>query len=1047
MPKFAQSLLTWSPQQNGYVLHEQGQQRVLLLQGDDEDWLAWLAAHTSFSFQGPYGRLNVQKETRQRGGSYWYAFQRQGEHVAKRYVGQTTDVSPARLETIAELLAGKASPASQAGSQGKEPAPGLSDRERQENLLPVATDPQDVLLVFKFHFPHLPATLVARERLLARLDAASACKLTLLSAPAGFGKTTLLSQWIHDRRAQGSLPPVAWISLDPGDNDPVRFWRYVITACQVFQPDLAESSLALLSAIPHVSFERSFLEGVLTTFLNRLTQLPSQGILVLEDYHVITSSLLQEMVSFLLEHLPTTLHLIIVTRHTPSLPLVQLRARGDLCEVTGADLRFTPQETATFLQQIVSFPLPSEALHQLDIHLEGWAVGLRLLALLQRCGSQQEWEQMLSTFSGSHRSLIEYFVTEVLGTQPEPMQRFLLSTSILSCLTGPLCDAVTGRSDSEQLLKVLERTDLLLIPLGGDGQWYRYHTLFAEAIRAEASHRLGVDEPHALSSRASRWFEHHGNVTEAIEAALLAQDFVRAVALIEQRMETRSLLEITEFHTLRRWLDQIPDLMFRQHPLLALSSATALLFGAASDQPAPPLLDQLQMVLRTAEDGFRKTGNLSRLGEVFSLRALLARKREALCEAVTWARQALAWLPEGDVAGRSISLSVLEIEARQAGQLETARTILLEERALCETTGNHPFTRALTGMLGEVCLEQGMLHQAAVYYHQMLTEAKQEEDLNDIAHARLGLAQLFYEWNRLEEAWDAAQEAHEIGKRLAHEELQVLAMLVLARVECARGQTASAQQRTASLLAWMQPQRQPFLYRAALAWQTRLQLAVGNCSAVQHWVNSRNQPKETRMLRQQEEEELLLARWLLAQGEEAKALERLVSLLTPAQEAGRTRSVLEIQLLMALVHIARKQRREARDRLQAVLVLAQSENYLRLFLDEGEVIITHLRALVPTLHKQPLRVYLQAILQAEARSQAGQYSSPAPDALTHIEQLSTQELRVLRLLATGRSNPEIARELIVSVNTIRTQVQSIYRKLGVNNRVAASEVARHFQLA
>jgi LuxR family maltose regulon positive regulatory protein len=340
-----------------------------------------------------------------------------------------------------------------------------------------------------------------------------------------------------------------------------------------------------------------------------------------------------------------------------------------------------------------------------------------------------------------------------------------------------------------------------------------------------------------------------------------------------------------------------------------------------------------------------------------------------------------------------------------------------------------------------------MLHQAAAYYGHMLTEAKQEEDLNDIAHAQLGLAQLFYEWNRLEEAWGAAQEANEIGKRLAHEELQALAVLVLARVECARGQTASAQQRTASLLAWMQPQRKPFLFRAALAWQIRLQLAVGNCSAVQHWVSSRNQPKETLMLRQQEEEELLLARWLLTQGEETKALERLVSLLTPAQEAGRTRSVLEIQMLITLAHIARKQRREARNQLQAVLVLAQSENYLRLFLDEGEVIITHLRALLPALHKQPLRMYLQAILQAEARGHAGQYSSPAPDALSHIELLSAQELRVLRLLATGRSNPEIAHELIVSVNTIRTQVQSIYRKLGVNNRVAASDIARHLQLA
>ncbi|HEX9133134.1 MAG TPA: hypothetical protein VF844_12645 [Ktedonobacteraceae bacterium] len=351
-----------------------------------------------------------------------------------------------------------------------------------------ASQRQMLLLETKLHLPRLHASLISRERLLAQLDAALMHKLTLLAAPAGFGKTTLVRQWVADRVSSDTnchyLPPLAWVSLDPGDNDPARFWSYVITACQTFQAGIGQSTLAFLYTTLQPPFEPSPLEKVLTMFLNELTQCMNSGILVLEDYHVITSPLIHETVTFLLDHLPTTLHLIIMTRSDPSLPLARLRASGDLLELHAPDLRFSQEEMRTFLQQISPFPPSEKAIRQLDARLDGWAAALRLLALtLQGCPSRQEVERTFVTFAGSHRSLQDYFVTEVLTAQPEPLRDFLLQTSMLSRLTGSLCDVVTTRSDSQYLLEALDRGGLFLESLDESGQWYRYHALFAESMQ------------------------------------------------------------------------------------------------------------------------------------------------------------------------------------------------------------------------------------------------------------------------------------------------------------------------------------------------------------------------------------------------------------------------------------------------------------------------------------------------------------------------------------------------------------------------------------
>jgi LuxR family maltose regulon positive regulatory protein len=908
------------------------------------------------------------------------------------------------------------------------------------------------LLASKLQLPRLPSSLVERSRLFVRLDAGRKGKLTLLSAPAGFGKTMLVRQWVNDRLGRDhtpdSFPPLAWVTLDPDDNDPIRFWHYLITACQTMHAGVSQSTLSFLDTVQHLPFEPFSLEAVITTFLNELTHALPAGILVLDDYHVITSSQIHQTVAFFLDHLPTTLHLLIVTRVNPPFLLTPLRAHHDLCELRARDLRFSLEETRAFFQQTMSLPLSSEMLTLCETLLEGWVTGLHLLSLLlQEQIAQREFRRILETFAGSNQTVVDYFVGQVLSAQPQELQSFLLHTSVLSRLCGPLCDAVTERKESEHLLAQVAHANLFLLPLDEPGhavQWYRYHPLFAEAMQHEARHRFGEEAINAMSSRASQWFEQYGMFAEAIEATSQTGDLMRLAELIERLIGARHVLEINEIYPWRRWLERIPETLLNQRPLLAFNYALALVFASGSDYLVSTTLARVQELLQMAEERFRQEGNLPRLGEIFAFRALIARKRGALREAGTWSRQALAWLPAQEPLWQGFSLGIIGEEAHHSGQLDMARTTLQEVRVLVQTTGNRPFMRATSALLGEVCLEQGALRLAAEYYRQVLSEAREQGDLNDIGHAQIGMAWLFYEWNELAEAERALQEAADIGTLLAHEELQGQAALLQARIDFAHGQIASAGQRYAALLVRMQLHDLPLLTRDVLLWQVRLQFALGDFSAVQRWINSRDRQNVELPLLYLEREEVLVARWFLTQEKIDEARAMLLRLLQAAREAGRVHSMLEIQMLLAQAHAARKQRHEARELLRATLIQAHAEGYIRLFLDEGDALIALLQTL--TLREPPLRTYLQTILHA-ATSMHGEQShfvSPVPSVL--VTPLSSQEQKVLCLLAAGSSNPEIAQTLVVSVTTVRTQVQSIYRKLGVSNRVAASELARRLRL-
>jgi len=1084
MLKAAQHVVIYKQDQNSHWLYKNNNGDSAFLQGDSEQWFAWLADHTSFSFQGLHGHLNMLKEARKSGGKgedgYWYAYRRQGKRTMKKYVGRTADLTMARLETIASAFTNDAHHTAASPDHGTSNLIQSTEHESSsteimtENALTLTPPPltpiQTPLLEPKLHLPRLHTTLVERERLLTLLDAGLERQLTLITAPPGFGKTTLLLQWLAHQNTPDSF---AWVALDAGDNDPLRFWRYVLTACQSFQSDHGHEVLDQLSTIAPSPFEPSPLETILITFLNALTRHAHDGILILEDYHLITSPSIHQTITFLLDHLPPTLHLILLSRSDPPLPLARLRARGDLCEIHTAELRFSQEETLTFLQQNLSLPsytLSPQTIKQLDIHLEGWAAGLRLLTFaLRRNKSQQEVERILATFTSNHpaqRPIQDYFITEVLDTQPESLQHFLLQTSVLSRLTGSLCDSVTEREDSEQLLDTLEHAGLFLELLDGPGHWYRYHALFAETMQQEARRRLGMNVLREVSQKASQWYENHTLFSEAIEAALQAQNLPFVAELVERTIGDQQFIfgshyyEIHEFHTLRRWLEQLPAEIMRQHPALCLAYATALLFIFALSHLTPTMMMQVETFLQMAAEGWRAEGNMARLGEVFAFRALLSRQKGVTGEAVNYANLALAWLPEKELAWRSVALNVKGTESLLAGQSDRAEQALLEANALAKTIGNPYGIRATTAMLSGVYIEQGKLHEAAIRYRQVLYEAREQEDRDDIAHALLGLIHISYEWNDLSTAEQQAQEVLELGELLADEAFHLQAALMLARIQNARGQTSTAQQRLDALLvgtsaAWptvLLPEVP--LHRSLLLsrhtheiqiMQARLHLAAGDTTVAQRWIKAQQQ-NDALPLVHREQDALLMVRLLMAQGKPQEALDMLIRLHDAALKAKRTRTSLEIQTLMARAYAANNQLQEARHILHTVLMITHTEGYLRLFLDEGEAMATLLRDLAPYMREKHLMTYLQTILQSFAREHKGPVAPPVPFSSPLIEPLSSQEQRVLRLLVAGRTNPEIARELIVSVNTIRTQVQSIYRKLNVHNRFEACDIARQLQL-
>ena len=1024
-------------------------------------WFEWLERESStlFAFHAPEGGYTARREGSGsgRGGWYWKAYRKHQGRLYRAYMGKAEDLTLERLRKIAQTLSARIASEERAIEEISGVAR-LAEREGGSN--PVATP----LLETRLRPPRQPPQLVERAHQLVLLDGGRQQKLTLLHAPAGFGKTTLVSRWLARRQAQAPTF-VAWLSLEDGDNDPLRFWSALIAACQLSDERIGQKALVQLSQGARLPFAQSPLQTALTFLLNDLSRFVQEGVVVLEDYHLIKHAQIHETLVFFIEHLPASLHVIILTRSLPPLPLVRWRARGDLLELQASQLRFSLEETALFLQQFLPQAPAEESLHTLYTQLEGWAAGLRLFALsLQSQTTPRAIEDALkqlsadSTAERAHRPIQEFFLSEVLAAQPEPLQLFLLQTSLLSRLSGSLCDALTGRHDGTEWLEEVARSGFFLEALDSAGEWYRYHALFAEAMRAEAERRLGAGTLRELSVLASSWYEDHAMLAEAIEAALFVQDFERAGLLIEELNEHAYF---HEYHTTRRWLEQVPQMLIAMHPVLCFLLAQARIF--TEKQPGGVWrIEPAEDLLQLAEKGWREQGDLLQVGILYAFRATFTIVHSFVTSAASYARLALQLLPVSTeqayqqrpaewIEWHCGCLITLGMEAMQTGTFTRARQYLLAGYTLSLRVKDRVFTRVIERMLGDVSLEMGELHQADAYYRRALAEPPwPDETGEEIFRAQLacGFIRLAYERNELDRVDELIREASRhhyqgnfpMGEEITCTQLELLRLLIL-RV---RGKEAEAQGALSTLLVRLQSaEHTRQLVPDVLIWQTGTQICDGALQAAEHTLDALASPEQELSLLQQQSTLLLAARLHLVRNEAAIALPLLAQLLASAQEGQHVLRALEIQVLIALAHAALKQGPESNQHLTAVLAQARGEGFLRLFLDEGQPLANLLREIAPSLTQKNLRAHAQAILHAFAHPFSPQ---PASADTPLLEPLSAQEQCVLTLLMAGRSNPEIAEELIISVNTVKSHVKNLYRKLNVNNRVEAGAAARRLKL-
>ena len=1023
MPKLPGYLLRWSEENQIYELISHNDMEHRLRPDDEFVWLDFLETHTSFTFQGREGRLSVMKETRPRGAGYWYAYRVTERRTNKHYLGKTTHVTTTRLEEAARAL------------------------NRVTSSMPVREQASVAgsLLLPKLQPPRLPSTLVERSRLLQRLDTALERKLTLLVAPAGCGKTTLVNQWIHNRQTRTWSKSLAWISLDREENDLLRFWRSLIVACQMFQPSVGQTALAHLAAALQPPFASFALEPALTLLLNDLARLAQGGLFILDDYHTIENAQIHETLTFFLDHLPATWSVLLLTRSEPlALPLLRWRAKGDLYELSGEELCFSPEETTVFVQQSFPIPLSATLLKQLDESLQGWIAGWRLLALaLPARGPRVEQttahtlEHALISLNQAaepaspYQPLLDYLVSEIFATQPEQLQRFLLQTSVLTRLSGSLCEAVTGLEAGATHLEALEQAGVFLERL--DGGWYRFHALFAEAMRREATLRLGEETLRVLSLRASRWYEEHAMMAEAIEASLLAHDFERAALLLE---DIDPGGQTSELSTLQRWLEAMPEVVLCAHPLLCWLAA--LTFQVPQKEKARSLeaRERVEELLRMAEAGMDQQQQTELSGLIAALRATDAWQQMSYASAFTFAQQALPALPRDGRAGhvqvwRGVCLFIVGIGLMYENKWSEALSSFLEAYQSSLTPDDRHFTHSLLFLAGVCCSMQGKLYQAREYYQQALVEARKREDHEIIARSLLGLARLALAWNDLLQAEQQLNEALDFVPG-EDANLRNDAAFQLAEFAYARGQASEARQQAEALLARLQvaaSHEASQMLPNVVLFLARLSLDAGDGQ------------NAARLLETLDSEENVAARsfqarLLLAQGRHHEAVHLLERLACAVQE---WQQAIETQILLALAYASCGGNRLAMQRLRQALLLAHDADLLRLFLSEGKPLVLLLRQISPTLQEPGLHAYAQTIMRA--------FTQPGePSVASLIEPLSSQEQRILHLIAAGRSNPEIAQELVISINTVKDHAKHLYRKLGVSNRVQASEVARQLKL-
>ena len=916
------------------------------------------------------------------------------------------------------------------------------------------------LLNTKLFIPRTRPDLIPRARLTEQLQTGAWRALTLVSAPAGFGKTTLVADWVRE-----SGWKAAWVSLDEGDNDVSRFLSYLTLALREIGDGIGQTALDILQ-----SSQSPSVEAVLTGLLNEVATLPDDFIVVLDDYQSIVAQPVHDALGYLLEHIPPQMHLVIATRADPPLPLSRLRVRGQMTEVRAADLRFTEDETSAYLNDLMGLGLSHEQIEALEARTEGWIAGLQLAALsMQGRGDKAEF---VAAFAGSHRYIIDYLVDEVLSRQSEEVQSFLRQTSVLERFSAPLSEAVTGMSDGQAILQRIEQANLFLVPLDDDRRWFRYHHLFAEFL----SQRLQESQPDLipeLHMRASGWFAEEGWIDESIDHAIAGKDYERAASLIEQ--EAQALIINDQHRILLNWVSVLPGEVWHRHPRLCLYYAMAL--------HATGQLDGVEPLLKIAESNRHLAPHTSVTAYANAIRSYVANGRANYPLAISYAQSVIRSLPSGestpeiptlddDLISRGRAFLGMAEAYMASGELTEADSILSEAIAENQRAGNMSATSASIADRITVMTNMGKLKRAIEFSYQGLDLLRRwpgrsesgGRSLMADAQIYLHVGSLFYEMNELSESETYARrtiEHHEAGGRVHY---GIWGYRLLADLMLARGDVHGALSQTQKLdiLRTNISDANINLARADVV-RMNLRLRIG-CSNpelayltqdVTSWVEARQLRPDHEFEYSGEPEYLLLARLLIVQDRPGEARPVLERLAHAAESAGRVGNQISYLVTLALAQTRDGEAATGLATLTQALSLAEPEGYVRTFVDCGRDI----QGLLQLVAKDGTASnYVSKLLKAfdPVQGEGGatdveksgalpvRRESGAP--LSLLEPLNERELAILKFMAVGLSNREIASELYLSVNTVRWHAHNLFGKLGVAGRAKAVSRARDLNL-